>query len=367
MAVIAIDGRKYFDFGIGTYIQQLVKSLSSLKSPHRFILYASPEDVPKISLPHGWTIAEARYRKYSLGEIGFFGYRAIRDGVDVFHEPHYTLPMGIRDRSIVTIHDIIHLRFPELFSRFQRTYSYVMIRHSLRNSRFIITDSEFTKRDILASFRLHEDKIRVIPLGVGDQYRQLNKGQWFDEFKKRFGLQRPFILYVGNVKPHKGIGTLLNACKQLLISQDFDLGMVGGSIAQDPTLARLVRELGISNHIKELGRLSDEDMVKAYNTAEVLVMPSLYEGFGLPALEAMACGTPVVVSNAASLPEVVGDGAAVFHAGNSPELADVMWRVLRESTFRKDLIRKGKKRAKKFVWSETAAETMALYEKVLYE
>ncbi len=365
MAVIAIDGRKYFDFGIGTYIQQLVKSLSLLGSGHKFILYSSPSDIPAIALPSGWTIADAKYPKYSLSEIGPFGLQIRRDKVDVFHEPHYTLPFGIKDISVVTIHDIIHLRFADRFGRLQRTYSHAMIWHSLRNSRFVIADSEFTKRDILSTFRVNPDKIKVIHLGVGEQYRQLRVNREFDDFRQRFGIKRQFILYVGNVMRHKGIETLLEAFRLIRTSTDLDLVLVGGSIRQDPALGALASDSGIAERIKELGRLKDDDLVTAYNAAEVLVMPSRYEGFGLPALEAMACGTPVLVSNAASLPEVVGDAAIIFGVGNSRELADGLLRLMKEAALRQEMIRKGQERAKKFTWTETAVRTLDLYQQII--
>ena len=366
MAVIAIDGRKYFDFGIGTYIQQLVKTLSGLRSAHRFILYSSPSDVSSITLPRRWEIAEANYSKYSISEIGSFGLRIRRDKVDVFHEPHYTLPIGVKNISVVTIHDIIHLRFPGSFGRLQRSYSREMVRHSLRSSRFVITDSEFTKIDILSTFRVAEDKINVIHLGVGEQFKKLKPGRTITEFRQRFGLKRPFVLYVGNVKKHKGIDTLLEALKRIPAKRDLELVLVGGSISQDPVLQSMAMALGIGDRIRELGRLNDNDLVTAYNAAEVLVMPSRYEGFGLPALEAMACGTPVLVSDAASLPEVVGDAALIFGVGHSAECADGLLRVLNESSLRRTLIRKGAERAKKFPWSQTAARTLELYEKILY-
>jgi alpha-1,3-rhamnosyl/mannosyltransferase len=365
MALIALDGRKYFDFGIGTYIQQLVRSLSKLKTEHKFLLYVTPSDVAAISLPPGWTMMEVGYPKYSVSEIGLLGLRAKRDKVDVFHEPHYTLPIAIGYRSIVTIHDIIHLRFPQLFNAFQRAYSYSMITHSLRTSRFIIADSEFTKNDILRSFRLSPEKIRVIHLGVGEQYRPLRDHGRIREFSKRFGIQRPYALYVGNVKPHKGIDTLLSAFAQIQLKEDLDLVIVGGSIVQDRNLGVQAAELGILSRIKELGHLNEYDLVTAYNAAELLVMPSRYEGFGLPALEAMACGCPVVVSNAASLPEIVGDAAMVFRAGNSQELADMLLRLIKERTLRTQMIRKGRKQAARYTWGQTATQTLDIYEHII--
>jgi glycosyltransferase involved in cell wall biosynthesis len=365
MAVIAIDGRKYFDFGIGTYIQQIVKSLSSLKTKHSFLLYVDPADKSSISLPRDWTMAEVNYGKYSLSEIGMFARRAKKDRVDVFHEPHYTLPAGMNDCSVVTIHDIIHLRFPQLFGRLQRVYSQAMVWHALKHSRFVIVDSEFTKKDILNTFRIQPDKINVIHLGVGEQYRTLHEERKVLEFRKRFDIERQFILYVGNVKPHKGIETLLSAFSVVCRKEDWDLVLAGGSIQRDPNLHSLVVKSGIEDRIKELGRLNDDDLVTAYHAAAMLVMPSRYEGFGLPALEAMACGTPVIVSDAASLPEIVGDAAIVFKVGNVQELADGFQKLTKQPALRQEMVHKGIERAKTFTWKKTAERTLDIYERIV--
>jgi len=365
MALIAIDGRKYLDFGIGTYIQELAKALSSLHPPHEFILYAMPSDVNTISLPDGWRLIVADYPKYSLSEIAFFGFRAKRKGVAVFHEPHYTLPLGVSDISVVTIHDIIHLRFPGIFSRAQRVYARSMIWHSLKHSRIVSVDSQFTKKDILRTFPINPDKISVVHLGVGDQFQPMRDSGTVQDFKLRFGVVRPFILYVGNVKPHKGLDVLLNAFARIRKSVDLDLVTIGGTVEDSEPLKTLSRELNIRGYLKELGRVKGKDLVAAYNAAEVLVMPSRYEGFGLPALEAMACGTPAVVTNAGSLPEVMGDAALVVDVGNERELADRILLLLRDSSLRREQIEKGRKRCKEFTWAKTAAQTLRMYEQVI--
>lgn len=364
MAAIAIDGRKYFDYGIGTYVQQLIKSLSALQTKHQFVLFVHPEEKNRILLPNSWRTADADYGKYSLGEFFFFGFESNRKGVDVFHAPHYTLPIGLHGRSIVTVHDIIHLRFPDYYGLPQRMYSYAMIWHALKHSRFVSTDSEFTKRDILKTFRIPEDKIRVIPLGVGEQYRPVKGKKFFRDFRERLGIPMPYVLYVGNIMPHKGIPVLLEAFKQIVSPADLDLVIVGGSLLQDPALRQRAADLEILSRVRNLGRLSDDDLVLAYNAAEVLVMPSAYEGFGLPALEAMACNTPVIVSDAASLPEIVGSAAMIFKAGDSTELAEALRTVLKEPSVRRDLSQKGRNHARTYTWARTARETLALYDQI---
>ncbi len=364
MAIVAIDGRKYFDYGIGTYIQQLVKGLSKIHSDHKYLLFVNTQDSRKITLPKGWQKEEVPYRKYSAGEVVLLGLYAKKMGVQVFHAPHYTLPFGLKHRSLVTIHDIIHLRFPEYFGLAKRAYAHAMIFHALNSSKLVAADSEYTKLDILKTFRVSENKIKVICLGVGDQYKRIRERRTIEEYKRKFALQRPHILFVGNLMPHKGLSLLLRAIRELVSSIDVDLAIVGGSLRSDETLLRQATEFGILDRIKDVGRISNEDLVTAYNAAEVLVMPSFYEGFGLPALEAMACGTPVVVSNAASLPEVAGDAAMIFKSGDAKELVDSLMSVLKEAGTRRKMIREGMKHVRKFTWGKAARETLALYDQI---
>ncbi len=366
MNVIALDGRKYFDYGIGTYIQNLVKQFSDERSPFDFLLYVAPEDKPDIHVPAGWRTRVVPYRKYSLEEIFSFGSTIRHERVAVFHSPHYTLPVGLKGKSVVTIHDMIHLRFPQYFNALQRMYAFGMIRHAVSNAGAIIVDSEFTKRDILHTFRLREDKITVIHLGVGKEFVPVKDASREKKFRNQFNLKHPYVLFVGNMKPHKGVGLLLRAFKTLSGRRDdLDLVFVGGSFDQDPSLRRQVDELGLRGNVRPLGNLSSADLVMAYNAAELLVLPSSYEGFGLPALEAMACGTPVVVSNAGSLPEVVGDAAAMFESGAEPELVDALRTVLRDSKTRRELVSKGKARARQFSWKSTAQKTLGVYSTVM--
>ena len=365
MAHITIDARKYFDFGIGTYVRQLIENIKNMRTSHSYRLLVSPDDAPKVVPPPGWRMETVPYGKYSIGEFLFLGRRLKwPKGPAVFHAPHYTLPVGLRDRSVVTIHDIIHLKLPQYFSLAQRTYARAMIAHAVKDARFVLTVSECTRQDILRSFRVNEEKVLAVPLGVSGRFRRLSKRET-DRFIASKDLMRPYLLFVGNAKPHKGIPTLLLALQQLAPSfQDLDLVIAGGYASQDPYVRSIIQESGLAGRVRELGRCSEDELVGAYNGAEVLVMPSLYEGFGLPVLEAMACGTCVVASDAGSLPEIAGDAAAIVRAGDPPALADVLRSVLRDSGLRRTLVQRGKKRATRFSWKETAKKTLEVYEMV---
>jgi glycosyltransferase involved in cell wall biosynthesis len=240
-----------------------------------------------------------------------------------------------------------------------------MIRHAIQDSQFVITDSEFTKLDILQSFRIKEEKIIPIHLGVSKRFKVMDDRAEIAQFRSRFGLSRQYILFVGNTKPHKGLEVLLRAFKSIIPAfPELELVFVGGLLSMDKRLGTIVSRSEFTGKVRALGSLSDEDLVLAYNAAEMLVLPSLYEGFGLPALEAMACGIPVIVSNAGSLPEIVGDAAIVCETGNHGSFAEAMTSLLRDAQLRNGLIELGEKHVVNFSWQLTAQKTMNVYDRI---
>lgn len=366
MATIAIDARKYFDFGIGTYIQNLASVLSSLKTTHTFTFLAAASDIARIEAPEGWRKEQTDYKKYSIGEIAFLGRKALASGIELFHEPHYTLPTGLKGRSVVTIHDLTHLRMPQYFSIFQRAYAATMIRYAVRNAGAIIAISQNTKDDILNEFGLEEDSVTVVYLGVRSGFRPLEDKSSIERLRTSRGLHKPFVLFVGNVKPHKNIPTLLSAFAQVQTRiRDLDLVFSGGACLEDSGLAEQARKLGITGAIYDLHHVSDSELVAAYNAAEVVVLPSFYEGFGFPPLESMACGTPAIVSTGGALPEVVGNAATIVDPLRPDELAEAIRDILENSERRTVMIARGLKRAAEFTWQKTGEQTLKIYEKVL--
>ena len=366
MPLIALDARKYHDFGIGTYIQHLLGEFRSLPQAPDFHLFLAAQDAETITVPERWKTSVSAHRKYSVGEFAFFGREINARNVALFHSPHYTLPFGLKCPSVVTIHDLIHLRFPQYFSVLQRSYSYGMILYAINRAKFIITDSEFTKRDILSSFRVTEDKIITIHLGVAEQFCQPVSRETSDEFRKEFRLPRPYILFVGNTKPHKGIEVLLRAFGKVAGAfPDVDLVFVGGDPQSNTAFSAVIRASNLSKRIISLGWLSTAALHDAYQEAEMFVLPSSYEGFGLPVLEAMASGTPVVASDAGSLPEVAGDAAILCKSGNYGMFADAMVNILRDRNLRNTMIQNGIKHASKFSWKSTAQKTLEVYERTM--
>jgi glycosyltransferase involved in cell wall biosynthesis len=366
MAHIAIDARKYFDFGIGSYIQNLISALPDLRSKHTYTLFAGPQDIQRIQAPADWQKHPTPHKRYSVGELLLLGREARALNVDIFHEPHYTLPTGLQGRSVVTVHDLIHLRMPQFFNAGQRAYARAVIGHAVRHAGAVIAISQKTKDDILETFKVPEQSVEVVYLGVRPMFRRLEERSGIDRFLASAKLSKPFVLYVGNVKPHKNIRALLSAFA-MLRSQRKDLTLVfaGGSCKEEKALYDQASQLGILDSIHDLHHISDDELVCAYNAADVLAFPSLYEGFGYPALEAMACGTPTVVSSGGSLPEIVGAASCIIDPHRPEDLAAALADVLRDPELRRDLIAKGKINVQRFSWRSTAGRTLDIYEKVL--
>jgi glycosyltransferase involved in cell wall biosynthesis len=366
MAHIAIDARKYFDFGIGSYIQNLISALPELRSKHTYSLLASPGDIQRILSPQEWQKHSTPYTRYSIGELMMLGRQARKLGVDILHEPHYTLPAGLKGRSVVTIHDLIHLKMPQFFNPLQRLYARTVINHAVRHAGAVIAISQKTKDDLLDMFKLPEESVSVVHLGVRPVFRKLEDRSLVERFLSAAGVKRPYVLYVGNVKPHKNISTLLRAFAQMRTQRDdLELVFVGGSCRGDKALSELAQRLGIMGAIRDLQHVSDEELVCAYNGADVLVLPSLYEGFGYTPLEAMACGTPTVVSTGGSLPEIVGIASLTVDPSQPEELAEALLSVVRDPEMKRDLIAKGRINVQRFSWRATAGKTMEIYENVL--
>jgi glycosyltransferase involved in cell wall biosynthesis len=361
---IGIDARKYHDLGIGTYLQNLADLFD--RTPEITPTYfASPENASEIRRLHRGKVVENSSRKYSLRELVSVSRQANRESLDLFHAPHYTLPVSLNAKRIVTIHDIIHLRFPEYFSLLQRTYAYQMIRHACHAADAVIATSEYTRQDLVRLFPECEPKTRLVYQGVARSYTVNEDQTPVEEFLQRNGLTQGYILYTGSLKPHKNVPVLMKAFAAIRESTRMQLVLVGEEISGKPSLTALAGQLGIEGRLRSLGRIPDNELLMAYQGAQVVVLPSLYEGFGLTVLEAMACGIPVVASRAASIPEVVGDAGVLFDPFSVEELRAALERVLHNEDLRGTLRAKGLQNVERFSLQQWAENTLNVYRQIL--
>jgi glycosyltransferase involved in cell wall biosynthesis len=285
--------------------------------------------------------------------------------LNIIHDPSVISPtlLSIKSKKIVTVYDLVPFIYPKLHPN-QTLWSYrLFFKKILNKSDMIITISQNSKKDLMRLFKINENKIKVIQLAVSEEFRILD-----DEQKKSAKQNNPlgkFILFVGTLEPRKNIPGLLRAFYQLK-KKGFEhkLVIVGKKGWKYEDIFRTIKKLNLKKEVIFLGYVPQEEIINLYNAADLFVFPSLYEGFGLPPLEAMACGCPVVVSNTSSMPEVCGNAALYVNPYNVPEIAQAMERVLTDTKLKKDMIKKGLKQAKKFSWEKNARETLEVYEEL---
>jgi glycosyltransferase involved in cell wall biosynthesis len=363
---ITIDARMLEHSGIGTYLRHLLDSFAVMESEYAFRVIGRAEE-PFAGLPRGkfhWVAARSPI--YSLSEQWEIA-RLARSSL-LLHSPHYNAPLLYRGKLVATIHDLIHLTDPT----FQKTaaarfYARPMFHLVARRADRIIADSEFTKQQIVEHLGVSPGKVVVVYLGVSDHFRPLDPEQASRRASSLLGLDRPYLLFVGNLKPHKNVATLLRAFSRLCARRDLDhhLVILGDDRTWKAGLVKECAELGIGGRVLFASHVPREDLPSVYGAAQVFVLPSLIEGFGLPVLEAMACGTPVVSSRAASLPEVGGDAAEYFDPSSAEALAAALERVLRSRELQQMLRSKGLERVRLFSWEECARRTLDVYRSVL--
>jgi glycosyltransferase involved in cell wall biosynthesis len=367
---IAIDVRKYNDFGIGTYIRNLVHQLARIDRETEYVLLCRPQDREKIviSSRNFRTVVEPA-PLYSVSEQIRIPMALRREHVDLFHAPHYVLPPLIHCRSVVTIHDCIHLMFPQYFSgRLAQGYAKAQIWTAAHRSDRILTVSETSKLDILRRFRIPADKVTVVYNAIDERLMVPPAEEDFERVRTRYQLKDPFALYVGNIKPHKNLERLIDAFHELRQETAFEslkLVIIGDEISRYQGLRRAVHRHKLHKHVRFFGFVPLETLAVLYRLARVFVFPSLYEGFGLPPLEAMYFGTPVVTSNVSSLPEVVGDAAILVDPYSSTSIADGMRRALMDEDLRVWLCERGMARAREFSWEHSVERIREVYGEVM--
>jgi glycosyltransferase involved in cell wall biosynthesis len=361
---VGIDARLvyYSQAGIGQYILHLVDGLSKVDTQNEYVLLQSRKDDttilerPNFRRVSLWTPSHHRLERYSMNV------ELVRLGLDVLHSPDFIPPHRPSCRSVITVHDLGFLLYPHFLTKESARY-YGHIDQAVRWTDHIISVSESTKRDTVQHLGVPEDKITVVHEAANPIFRPIDRNQAREEVRNRHGVDGPYILFVSTIEPRKNVPTLIRAVWQLMESykEEVHLVLAGGKGWLFEDAFAVVEALKMDRRVHFVGRVSSEDLLSLYNAAELLAHPAFYEGFGLPPLEAMACGLPVVVSNVASLPEVVGDAGLLVDPHNVDELTVAMWRVLTEDKLRHEMREKGLRQAGRFSWERAARETLDIY------
>ncbi len=353
---LAIDARMIDRSGIGTCIREWISHGNySFVLGKRENLSAHEKRYSEL-LPFDCPI-------YGYREQLAFPYRALRKRKpDVLHVPHCNIPLLYRGKLIVTIHDLTHLIYPQFLpNRIVGWYFKFIFWIACKKADHILTDSESTKRDIMRFFHTNAEKITVAPLGVGKEFAKKPDAA-VDYLYGKYSIPRDkkLLLYVGNLLPHKNLSTLLEAFSKMPERENCRLILVGKAF-HSRTKDMKDRELGISDLIIHAGVVPQDDLVGLYNIAHLFVLPSLYEGFGLPILEAFACGTPVACSDTSSLPEVGGSLARYFSPTDSDDMAKVLSKALTEERRTDEYI----SWASRFTWDRSSDAIRLVARKVL--
>jgi glycosyltransferase involved in cell wall biosynthesis len=365
---IGIDARFYRESGIGRYLRNLLEYLQREDKTNEYYIFLLSKDL-NIKLAKNFHKVEANIPWYGLSEQIKLPKLISQYNLDLVHFPHFNIPINYKGKFVVTIHDLIHQHFQlkkrtrhSLLGFWTRKISYHLIfSQALKKSQKIITVSDFTKKQLVREWKVPEDKVKVTLEAVDQNIIELTKKIKKEDQERildKFKIQKPYIFYVGNAYPHKNVEGLVKAFLEIRRNYQYLQLVLAGN---DHYFWRKIKEKYQDKNIIYAGFVSDEEMVALYKEAACYIVPSFEEGFGIPLLEAMACGTPVVSSDAASLPEIGGDAAIYFDPKNINEMSQKIMEVLNSQKIKKELIEKGEKRYKDFSWEKLARETLEVY------
>ena len=367
---IAIDIRKVNEFGVGTHVWNLVRNLAEIDPDNRYFLLGSRRQFHELG-PLG-----ENFEQIDVPEDNSFWnlhvripYRLAARRIDVFHVPHYEAPIWVPGRLVVTIHDCVHLLFPqEGSSKFDNYRRYLYTKHVVRSAEHVIAVSESTRQDLINIFDLPADKASVVHNALDGRFSVGHDAQEQKQVLERYQLKDPFILYSGQIKPHKNIDRLIEAFAVLKSElgdnkkyKNLKLIIIGDELSKHQYLRLTVVRSGVQQDVRFFGFVPYPVLQVFYETAVMFTSPSLYEGFGLSPLEAMANRTPVVAANTSSLPEVLGDAAILVNPENVFEIARAMKRLLIDQVLRQEAIEKGLKQVQKFSWKTAAEDVIRMY------
>jgi glycosyltransferase involved in cell wall biosynthesis len=383
---IILDGRPtqpgfraHLGRGIGHYAQKLIEHLPPLSPENAFLILRDGKRDFSLQTDH----KNLSYADYRFGGWIPTRYEILRNQVvlprllssaraDLVHFfCHEDAPLRYKGKMILTVHDLIPLALPHLYHPrrnwlYRRKYD--LTGAIVRRAGMIIADSESTKKDIIRFYSVAGERIEVVYPGVDTIFRPVENPSLIERVKNKYSIKGDFVFYVGGIDPRKNIRNLLEAFSRLQSKRFPELYLViGGDLESQreyPDLIAQIEKLRLTDKVKLVGYVSGEDLVLMYNAARLFIFPSLYEGFGLPPLEAMACGTPVVTSNVSSLPEVTGDAAILIDPANPDEIGVSMERVVSDENSASSLREKGLHRAGLFGWEKTAKKTLEVYRRL---
>lgn len=344
----------YRQTGISRYIGELVEGIERVKQPGDRLLLFGQKTGPIKDSPMSRILWEQ-----SALPVNITAQR-----LDVFHTPIGAVPLLARTPSVVTVHDLAFLKYPDQLPASRRAWLVAATRLSARRAAKIITVSQATANDLKEWLNVPDDRIQAIPLATSGKVERV-EGKSLDVFQMKWDIDRPYVLAVGTLEPRKNLPTLLRAFARIKDDIDHQLVLVGPEGWLTGELKSTLEELNLGDRVRLTGFVSDEELGGWYSGADLFAFPSYYEGFGLPSIEAMRCGAPVLCANNSAFPEVVGNAGVLIPAEDENAWSDSMLDLLQDESKRDELRTLGFARANEFSWERTAQETYDVYEDVL--
>lgn len=382
--VIGIDASRAFKkqkTGVEWYTYYVIDQLIKKGENNRYIFYFSPYFVSKI--PHEWQnrqngeIKILRWPFKYLWTQGRLSLEMLFHSPDVLFIPASAMSIIYPKNTVAVIHDVGFMKFPEAYGKWQRWYLKWSTQFAVKHAKTIITISEFSKNEIIKYFNADENNVEVVPLAHDSQrFKVIHDKERIREIMKKYNITEPFFLFVGRLEKKKNVDRLIKAFAILKKSKKTfnvfeDVGclkflLVGNNGYGWEEIEKLIKDEHLECDIIRLGYVPDEDLPYLYNAAELFIFPSLYEGFGMPILEAMACGVPVITSNTSSCPEVSGDCAVLVDPQNPEMIAEKIAEVLTNNELKQRMVEKGLERVKKFSWEKCAERTLSVISMPIY-
>lgn len=379
---IGLNSIGFLAGGIGgaeTYWRNLVHWLQVVDQENAYVLFTNDrnkDDIPLFNSGFSRQIINLQPRSvkwYIRGVIrNLFKFDLLNpeiyaSKVDLLHHPFSLLSPTCPDiPSVITFHDLQHEFYPEFFSKTELLYRKINYRNSAAHAAKIIAISQFTKNSLIDFLGVNPDKIHVIPNGYGAEFEPINDELRLKTVRDRYNLHKPFMFYPAATWPHKNHLTLLQAVRAMVSQYKFDglLVLTGIPMQNNDRVMEEIRRLNLTDSVRVLGYVPYQDLPGLYNLARMLIFPSYFEGFGIPIVEAMACGCPIVCSNTTSLPEVAGPAAVLFDPHQVDEIAGKAWQLWCDEGTRAQMKLLGFERVKTFSWRNNAEETLAVYRQV---
>ncbi len=370
---VAIDIRRAGDFGIGTYVRNVVRQLAQLDRSSHYLLIGQPRHREEFGqLPENFELLEYAAPPGSFQTHLHLPLVLRRRSVDLLHVPWFYSPPLLPCRLVLTIHDLTDFIYSPQGPQWAHPWRLRFARHALRMASRILAVSQSSRRELARVFGVGEQKIEVVYNALDERFTQEPVPADAGRILERHAVNHPFVLYAGNIKPHKNLARLIEAFAVCKAEQrgvpEFDamkLLLIGDELAKQPDLRRAVVRSRARDDVRFLGFVPHPVLRAFYSRARAFLFPSLYEGFGLPPLEAMAHGTPVLTSNLSSLPEVFGDAALLVNPENLFDIARGIRQILTNNVLRETLIRRGHELVRKYSWQRSAEQIHRVYQAVL--